>query len=88
MYNFIKNRLINSRQDEIHENVIFVDHFEPADPTLWNAREVYQFHWSNSILNTYLVCWESRIAEIRFYWEPAPEQIQTAAKILEKSHTP
>lgn len=88
LYNFIKNRLINSRHDEVHENVIFVDHYEPADPTLWNAREVYQLHWSDSVLNTYLVCWESRIAEIRFYWEPAPEQIQTAAQILEKSHTP
>ncbi len=82
LYNFIKGRLVNTRQDEVHGDVIFTDHFEPIDPTLWNAQEVYQLHWSDSILDTYLVCWENRIVEITFFWEPTNEEIVIASEKL------
>ena len=36
-------------------------------------------------MNTYLVCWENRIVEIQFYWEPTQEQIQIAAAQLKPS---
>lgn len=61
---------------------MFVDHFEPVDPALWGAEEAYQLHWSDSILDTYLVCWDNRIVEITFYWQPTQEQIETAAERL------
>ena len=32
--------------------------------------------------DTYLVCWEKRIVEIKFYWTPTREQIQIAAERL------
>lgn len=82
LYDFLKNHLINEHQDEIYDDLIFIDHFEPVDPTLWSAGEVYQLHWSDSILDTYLVCWEKRIVEIRFYWQPTQEQIRMAAERL------
>lgn len=85
LYGFIKDRLVNARQDEVHDNVVFIDHFEPVDPAPWGAEEAYQLHWSDSILNTYLVCWENRIVEIKFYWQPSQEQIQTAAEHLNPS---
>lgn len=82
LYDWIKDRLINERQDEVHDDFVFVDHFEPVDPALWGAEEAYQLHWSDSILDTYLVCWDNRIVEITFYWQPTQEQIQTAAETL------
>lgn len=82
LYDFLKNRILRERQDEVHDGVVFVDHFEPVDPAPWDAEAVYQLHWSDTVLNTYLVCWENRIAEIQFYWEPTPEQLQTAAAKL------
>lgn len=82
LYDFIKNKLINSRQDEINGDTLFIDHFEPIDPGVWNAQEAYQLHWSDSILDHYLVCWENRIVEITFYWTPTQEQIQKAAEVL------
>lgn len=85
LYDFIKDRLVKERQDEIHGDFVFEDHFEPADPAPWGAREAYQLHWSGSILNTYLVCWETRIVEIKFYWTPTQEQIRTAAEQLKPS---
>lgn len=85
LYDFLKNHLINERQDEVYDDLIFIDHFEPVDPALWDADEVYQLHWSDSILDTYLVCWENRIVEITFYWQPTQEQIQLAADILRPS---
>lgn len=82
LYDFIKNRLISERQDEVYDDFVFVDHFEPVDPVPWSADEVYQLHWSDGILDTYLVCWENRIAEIKFYWQPAQAQLQAAAELL------
>ena len=82
LYEFVKEGILSRRQDEIYDGFVFTDHYEPVDPTPWNAREVYQLHWSGSVMDTYLVCWEGRIVEIRFYWPPTSEQIRRAAEIL------
>lgn len=79
---YIRQAVLNSRQDEVHDDFIFTDHYEPVDASIWGADEVYQRHWSDSILDTYLVFWDNRIVEIEFYWEPTVEQIATAAEIL------
>lgn len=79
---YIRQAVLNSRQDEVHDDFIFTDHYEPVDASIWGADEVYQRHWSDSILDTYLVFWDNRIVEIKFYWEPTVEQIATAAEIL------
>lgn len=82
LYNTIKQALLNERQDEVHDDFVFTDHYEPVDATPWQAMEAYQLHWSGSILSQYLVCYENRIVEISFYWEATPEQIAIAAKKL------
>lgn len=82
LYDFLKDHIINERQDEVHDDFVFVDHFEAIDPAPWGADEVYQLHWSDGVLDTYLVCWENRIVEIQFYWEPTQKQIHGAAQIL------
>lgn len=75
LYDIVKQSILNERQDEVYDDVIFTDHYEPIDATLWQADEAYQVHWSSTILDTYLICWENRIVEIKFYWQPTPEQI-------------
>ena len=82
LYDFLKDRLIHERQDEVHDGFVFIDHYEPVDAALWGAREVYQLHWSDGVLDTYLVCWDSRIVEIAFHWTPTPAQISAAAAHL------
>ena len=83
--NYIRKAVLNSRQDEVHDTFIFTDHYEPIAPTLWGADEAYQLHWSDTILNTYLVFWENRIVEIKFYWEPTEGQIEKAAELLKQA---
>ena len=83
LYPFIQESLINARQDEVHDDIIFTDHYEPIDPGPWNAQAVYQRHWSDSVLDEYLVCWETRLVKITFYWTPTQEQIGAAAAILQ-----
>lgn len=75
LYDTVKQSLLRERPDEVYEDFIFTDHYEPVDATLWEADEAYQLHWSDSILDTYLIFWNNRIVEITFYWEPTPEQI-------------
>lgn len=83
LYDFIKQTTLGARQDEIHEDFIFIDHYEPVDASVWNADDAYQLHWSDSVMDIYLVCWGNRIVELKFYWEPTPEQITISAEKLE-----
>lgn len=82
LYGFIKRAALNARQDQIHGDYVFTDHYEPVDASAWNADDAYQLHWSSSVINTYLLFWKNRIVELKFYWEPTPEQISIAAGIL------
>lgn len=84
LYDFIKRAVLNSRQDEIHDDFVFTDHYEPIDASVWNADDAYQLHWSESVLNTYLIFWRNHIVEIKFYWEPTPEQIAITVENLER----
>ena len=83
---YIRQAVLNSRQDEVHDDFVFTDHYEPVDATIWDADEAYQLHWSDTIMNTYLLFWDNRIVEIKFYWEPTTEQIVQAAEILQPAH--
>ena len=88
MYDFIKRAVLNSRQDEVHDDFVFTDHYEPIDASIWNADDAYQLHWSDSVLNTYLIFWGNWIIEIKFYWEPTPAQIAITAEKLGKGFIP
>ena len=78
LYDFVKDGFIRDNQDEVLEKYLI-----PVDPTPWEAEEVYQVSWSDGVLDdSYLVCWEKRIVEIKFYWTPTQEQIQIAAERL------
>lgn len=77
LYDFVKDGLIRNHQDEA-----LGEYLMPVDSAPWNAQEAYQLHWDGGLLDTYLVCWESRFAEITFYWTPTQEQIQIAAERL------
>ena len=82
LYNTIKQAMLDKRQDEIGEDYIFINHYEPIDAASWDAKAAYQLHWSDSILDTYLICLDDRIVEIKFYWTPTPEQIEVAVEKL------
>jgi len=82
LYDTIKQSMLDKRQDEIGEDYIFINHYEPIDAAAWNAKAAYQLYWSDSILDTYLICLDDRIVEIKFYWTPTPEQIAVAAEKL------
>lgn len=77
LYDFVKDGLIRNHQDEA-----LGEYLMPVDSAPWNAQEAYQLHWDGGLLDTYLVCWENRFAEITFYWTPTQEQIQIAAERL------
>lgn len=82
---YIRQAVLNSRQDEVYDDYVFTDHYEPIDAAIWGSDEAYQLYWSGTIMNTYLLFWDNRIVEITFSWEPTVEQIATAAEILSQS---
>ena len=83
-FDAVRNAVLASRQDDVSQTdkVIFTDHFEPIDPSVWGADEAYQLHWSDTVLDTYIVCWDNRIAEVKFYWGATEDDIRKTAEIL------
>ena len=82
LYDFIRQNLLEERQDEVIDDYVFVDHYEPIDAAPWGAQAAYQVQRDDGPRDTYLICWENRMVEITFYWTPTPEQIRTAGEIL------
>ena len=85
LYDLCKESILNKRSDTVvEEGIIFVDHYEEIDATPWLAEEAYQLHWSEGVLNKYLLCYKDRIVEIDFEWEPTEEQMKIVAEKLNK----
>lgn len=82
LYDFVKEAVLNSRQDKVHDDFVFTDHYEPVDPAPWGLDSAYQLHWGNDVLNGYLFFKGNRMVELTFYWEPTPEQLEKAARAL------
>ena len=90
LFDSIKKAVLDSRKDDKTNDgeVVFTDHFEPSDPSIWDADEAYQLHWSDSILDSYIVCWGNRIVEVKFFWDATEDEIRTAAAILKDVEVP
>lgn len=77
-YRFCKNAMVRNTRDlpELRNS------YAPVDGAAWESDEVYQEYFSTGFLHDYIVCWEKRILNIRFYWEPTPEQIAIVVAAL------
>ena len=85
LYNLCKQDFINWLErdnDKLPEE--HWDVYQPADPTLWGATEVYQRYSSGEPINQFLICWPDRIVEIDFDWNwiITEQMISTAAEHL------
>jgi len=60
--------------------------YEACDATPWGAVEAYRLIQEPSVpRNWYLLCYEDRIVEIRFSWEPTLEQMLRCGKALQEN---
>ena len=84
LYEFCKESLLNAGKDEqVDGQHVSHVYYEPVDPVPWQAEEVYRLYWSDGYyFDRYLLCYERRIVEITFGWEPTDEQIAIAADKL------
>ena len=75
--------LLAEHQDEVQpDGTVFLDSYHPVDPVPWGAQAVYQLHWSQGILDDYLVVWPGRVVTLTFYWTPTDAQLRQAAQAL------
>ncbi len=82
LYELCKRSLTRSEDEVADGEVVLQDHYEPVGAAPWRAQEAYRLYWSDGYLNKYLLCYENRIIEIRFDWEPAPGQMAVVAEKL------
>ena len=84
LYDFCKKSLLHDRQDEVVDGqVVLADHYEQVDALTWRANEAFRLYWSGGYLDHYLLCYENRIVEITFSWEPTAEQMEIVADKLQ-----
>ncbi len=73
LYEWCKNEMFRDL-DETDDDDIPVGHrlvLKEQDPTPWGAKEVYRLYQEEGwYMNWYLLCYEDRIIDIRFDWEP------------------
>jgi len=85
LYEMCKKQIIDKEDETDNRNIPegFKRVYLEQDPEPWKANEVYRLAYQNTgALNKYLLCYEDRIIEIRFDWEPTEEQMATVAKKL------
>ena len=83
LYDFCKNSLLNKRKDEVVDGrVVFAEHYDQIDASPWQAKEAYRLYWSGGYIDHYLLCYENRIVEISFSWEPTTQQMAIVADRL------
>lgn len=82
LYDFCKNSLLNNRKDEIVDGEVVSNHYEQVDASPWRANEAYRLFWSGVYMNRYLLCYENRIIDIAFSWEPTLGQMAIVADKL------
>ena len=85
LYNWCKEEMYRdwdeSEDSDIPDGLKAV--YMPQDPAPWAAEEAYQLYQQEGwYLNWYLLCYEDRIVQIRFDWEPTPEQMAIVAEKL------
>lgn len=78
----LRRAVLCARQDEDYGDFVFTDHYEPVDPAPWHADAAYQLHWSDSVMNHYLLFQGDRIIALQFFWEPTAAQLATAVEKL------
>ena len=80
-----KNQTIDKKDETDNADIPegFKRVYLEQDPTPWKANEVYQLAYQDSgALNSYLLCYDDRIIEISFDWEPTAEQMAIVAEKL------
>lgn len=84
LYEFCKESLLNAgKGEQVDGHHVSYVYFEPVDSIPWQAEETYRLYWSDGyFFDRYLLCYEKRIVEINFSWEPTAEQIAIAAERL------
>lgn len=85
LYDICKDRLLREQDDTNDDRIPegFKNVYEAQDVAPWGAQEVYLLVAQDSgPMNWYLLCYEDCIIEIKFDWEPTPEQISIVAEKL------
>lgn len=83
LYELCKNALIGAEKGkEVSGEAAFADRYEIVDALPWGAAEAYRQFWDEGRRNSYLLCYEGRIVEITFDWEPTPEQMAIVGEKL------
>ena len=80
LYDMCKNRMIYEQEEQ--RPIQDLD-YRKEDEAPWGAKEVYRLYdLEYGARNTYLVCYDKMLAEIRFDWEPTEEQMAIVGEKL------
>ena len=85
LYEMCKNQTIDKKDETDNTNIPegFKRVYLEQNPAPWRANEVYRLAYQDTgPLNQYLLCYDDRIVEINFDWEPAAQQMAIVGEKL------
>lgn len=86
LYNWCKDQMYRDL-DETDDTGIPVGHrnvLKAVDPASWGANEAYRLYQEEGwYMDWYLLCYEDKVIEIRFDWEPTEEQMAIVGQKLD-----
>lgn len=88
LYDICKEQLISDK-DETNDRSVpegYKRVYIEQDPAPWGAKEVYQLAYQDTgTMEKYLLCYEDRLIEISFDWEPTSEhKLMVSEKLANK----
>lgn len=85
LYDWCKNQMFRDL-DETDDTDIPVGHrlvYIEQDASPWGANEVYRLYQEEGwYMNWYLLCYEDKIIEIRFDWEPTTDDMTIVSQVM------
>ena len=85
LYEMCRNQAIDKQDETDNANIPegFKRVYLEQDPAPWKANEAYRLAYQDTgALNRYLLCYDGRIIEISFDWEPDAAQMAVVAEKL------
>ncbi len=85
-YKLCRDGILRQTRDRIKNGeVLWVSHYEPADPAPWGAQEAWQLRGDYGLSNQYLLCFEgNRIVELYLWDAPTEEQMAVIGEKLSR----
>lgn len=77
LFDLCLNGLLNHQKDKVQDGeVVWINHYEPADPAPWGADNAWQIRGDYGLTSEYLLCYGNTIINLNLWETPTKQQMK------------